>query len=297
MMRRLSPPTNDAATHASLPTDHAVQLGSASATSAHLANPQDDPQTALPFNVERLDPHPYLNSWRKRRRAAMRGNSFGDEFEQYDPCETKQPNEPDGQVLATAPQAHSDTAEHHAEQDHQRRHRAAQHAMQQIELANDPVGLSASPRHAPSQTDVAEEIRAVDEPHLSSRPNPGSPTTLLDSLRQLRDRLIEDPQSRSVGLFVWRAVQHELAKQTINPTPVSLASVRQQLIEGLAPASTATSAKAQSLHLLMPLILLHAARPRRQAQRHRTQAVLQALTLGTQTNSTEVRRCVSSFAS
>lgn len=224
-----------------------------------------------------------LAAWRRNKRSSSRRfrNTDGDDFEILEnEGELSDDVDLGNLILQVQIQAQDQSQHERNQQNDTDSHRhAAENASADIEWAQTSDELI--------QDDKAKKAAALAYPTKY----------LLDVLNNLRERLLKMPQETALAPMIWQAMHDEIDTLSAQLPPYNLANVRRQLINHTTPCPPDAPAPVRTYHLLLPLILLQATCPRPKSHIQRAHALLNTMQIATEINSSEVRKCASSFAS
>ncbi|WNJ26633.1 type III secretion system export control protein [Xanthomonas translucens pv. translucens] len=232
-------------------------------------------------------------SWRKRRRLV--GGRHVDE-------EGELP-EPPSLALETERDAEAASLKVHAGAQQQKNQESGQHQNPGGGAAHGGSAHDATPASAQSSA-AAPSSQAGDAPvpaaaaqlsesdaafeqilhgYRSAASDQAQPA-LARALLQVRDRVLDRSLPTSFNIASWILLREHIARTTpanVTATPSkSLEQVRTQLRELVKPTSNMPEPATQTLHLLLPLLLLHADRPRNARHRQRAIAMLDIACIG-----------------
>ncbi|OAX56162.1 hypothetical protein [Xanthomonas graminis] len=223
-------------------------------------------------------------SWRNRRRRLVGGRHVDEEGELPEPPSLALETERDAEAASLKVHAGAQQQPNQeSEQDHNSGGGVAHDATpaaapssETSEAGDAPVPAAAAQL---SQSDAAfEQIlhgyrsAAGDQAQLA----------MTHALLQVRERVLDRSLPMSFNIANWMLLREHLA-QTASSTATqtqSLEQVRTQLRELVLPTPNMPERAVQTLHVLLPLLVLHAGRPRHAGHRQRAVAMLDIACIG-----------------
>lgn len=212
-----------------------------------------------------------IHGWQKQRRASSRRHSITDQDEVELPETEEDNHDRSFEKLIQEIQTEQQHSQQDKENNPDRHHHAAREATHEIEWQNS-VHLDEIKHKVQLQSAFTYPTK-----HL------------LDVFNDLRDALLQTPHYSQLGPVIWKAMDKELDALSSLSQSSRLYSIRQQLIDHTTRSPANAPEAVKRLHLLLPLLLLHATRPRTARELRYAHAKLNLLQFGKEIVDQEIR--------
>ncbi|UKE42602.1 type III secretion system export control protein [Xanthomonas translucens pv. secalis] len=250
------------------------------------AHAQESGESESPWSGAVTSSARFPPSWRKRRRL-VGGRHVEEEGELPEPPSLALETERD--IDAASLKVHAG-AQQQPNQESDARHNPgggpAHDATNEAVPSSQADEVPAPAAAATAAAQLSESDSAFEQILNGYRSAAGdqAPPALARALLQVRDRVLDRSLPTSFNIASWILLREHIARTTpanATATPSkSLEQVRTQLRELVKPTSKMPEPATQTLHLLLPLLLLHADRPRNARHRQRAIAMLDIACIG-----------------
>ncbi|WP_244292390.1 type III secretion system export control protein [Xanthomonas hyacinthi] len=190
-------------------------------------------------------------------------------------------HDPDQAIDAAALQAHAGGQQQQHGQSDSRHSPGGSQARHAAAAVSEPTQSATAPAAAAPLAGVDSALEELLQ-RCRGEPSDLAQPALAQALLRLRDGVLDRALPASFNMATWTLLREHLtrAAPAAAAPAQTLQQVRTQLLQLVRPAADMPTAAAQSLHLLLPLLLLHAERPRRGRHLQRTLAMLDTLCAG-----------------
>ncbi|MFC6839792.1 type III secretion system export control protein [Xanthomonas theicola] len=221
-------------------------------------------------------------SWRRRRkRSTGRDGQFDDDEWPAPPQATP---DPDQAIDAASRQAHAGAQQQpqHGQSEARHDHLGGGQPGDAAPAAPEPAHAAHAPAAAATPSGAASALLEEILQRYRNQPAEQAQPALARALSQLRDGVLDRALPASFSVAGWILLREHLlraSQATATPAP-ALQQLRAQLVDAVRPTPDMPQPAVQTLHLLLPLLLLHAERPRLPRHRQRAIAMLDTLCAG-----------------